>query len=63
MQFEIVKEKGGATLEDKAMNGTYVNKLLVGKGNKYSLNHADVISVLMDDFCLYLYIEEKSLSV
>jgi hypothetical protein len=64
IQFEIVKEKGGgATLEDKSMNGTYVNKLLVGKGNKYSLNHADVISVLLEEFCVYLFIEEKSMSV
>ena len=61
VQFDILKEKGSAsaTLVDKSMNGTFVNKLLVGKGNKYSLNHADVISILMDDFSVFVYLEEK----
>ena len=57
--FEITKKKNRAILVDKSMNGTYVNKLLVGKGNLYSLNHADVISVLMDDFDLFLYLDER----
>eukprot|EP00092_Neocalanus_flemingeri_P027694 GFUD01030059.1.p1 GENE.GFUD01030059.1~~GFUD01030059.1.p1 ORF type:complete len:517 (+),score=176.52 GFUD01030059.1:90-1640(+) len=59
VQFEIVKEKTRATLVDKSMNGTYVNKLLVGKGKKYSLKHADVISILMDDFDIFLYLDER----
>ena len=45
------------------MNGTYVNNLLVGKGKKYRLNHADVISILVaDDFNFFLYLDEKTIS-
>ena len=59
VQFEIVKEKDRATLQDRSMNGTYVNNLMVAKGSKYSLNHGDVISILMDDFNVFLYLDEK----
>ena len=60
--FEISKEKSGITLVDLSMNGTYVNKLLVGKGNQYRLNHTDVISILVEDFSVFLYIDEKTLA-
>ena len=38
------------------MNGTHVNKLLVGKGKTYRLNHTEVISVFHQDFDVFLYI-------
>ena len=60
VHFEIRKEKGEITLMDTSMNGTYVNKLLVGKGKKYRLTHADVISVLADAFNFFLYLDEKT---
>ena len=41
------------------MNGTHVNKLLVGKGKTYRLNHTDVISVLHYDFDIFIYIDWK----
>ena len=59
IHFAITRDSGGVTLIDKSMNGTYVNKLLVGRGNKYKLNHADVISVLYENFNVFLYFDEK----
>ena len=35
------------------MNGTHVNKLLVGKGKTYRLNHTELISVFHQDFDVF----------
>ena len=39
------------------MNGTHVNKLLVGKGKTFRLNHTELISVFHQDFDVFLYID------
>ena len=63
VHFTVTRDKHGITLIVKSMNGTYVNKLLVGKGNKYRLNHTDAISVLYEDFNVFLYVDEKSMNL
>jgi len=58
VQFQLTRVGTGVALLDKSMNGTYVNGLKVGKDKQHSLDHGDVISLLQEDFQVYLYMDE-----
>ena len=52
--FNRGHEGSGPSLTDTSMNGTWIDKMRVGKGNKAPLSHGNIISVLdqgMEVFC------------
>ena len=46
VQFQLQRTGNNVVLEDKSMNGTYVNGLKLWKGKQYSLDQGNTISVL-----------------
>ena len=44
-------------VNDLSMNGTFVNKVKVGKGDKMILEHCNVISVLSNEIELFRYLD------
>ena len=52
VHFEVNRQQGRAALLDKSSNGTYINKVRVGKEKSSRLAHLDEIGVLECDFAL-----------
>ena len=52
---EQYDDKSG--VNDLSMNGTFVNKVKVGKGEKMILEHCSVISVLSNEIELFRYLD------
>ena len=63
VHFEVKREHGQAALLDKSSNGTFINKVRVGKEKSSRLAHLDEIGVLECDFALYYYIDEGLLKL
>ena len=61
VQFQLKRSGTNVVLEDKSMNGTYVNGLKLGKGKQHSLDQGDTISVLQMDFEVFMFICEVRL--
>ena len=61
VQFQLHKEGANVVLEDKSMNGTFVNGMKVGKDKRHCLDQEDIISILHVDFEVFLFISEARL--
>jgi len=46
-------------LTDNSLNGTWVNKLRIGKRNKTILDHCSIISVLCQEMEMFCYLDRK----
>ena len=58
VHFEVNRQHGRMALLDKSSNGTYINKVRVGKEKSSRLAHLDEIGVLECDFALYYFLDE-----
>ena len=63
VHFEVNRQQGRAALLDKSSNGTYINKVRVGKEKSSRLAHLDEIGVLECDFALYYFLDEGLLKL
>ena len=45
VQFQLLREGATVVLEDKSMNGTYVNGMKLGKGRRHCLDQENIISI------------------
>ena len=61
VQFQLLREEATVLLEDKSMNGPYVNGIKLGKCRRRCLNQDDIISILQIDFEVFFYISEARL--
>jgi len=59
----VNRQQGRAALLDKSSNGTYINKVRVGKEKSSRLAHLDEIGVLECDFALYYFLDEGLLKL
>ena len=46
-KIELLKEKTKVRIEDKSMNGTFVNGTRVGKGNGMEIKSGDIIGLIV----------------
>ena len=51
----------GPTLTDTSMNGTWIDKMRVGKGNKAPLSHGNIISVLDQGMEVFCYLDKVTM--
>ena len=61
IHFEICRDPGRAVLMDRSSNGTFVNKLKIGKNNRYQLNHGDVISPIDPNLSVYTFLMDADM--
>ena len=61
VHFEVNRQHGRMALLDKSSNGTYINKVRVGKEKSSRLAHE--IGVLECDFALYYFLDEGLLKL
>ena len=61
VQFQLLGEGATLMLEDKSMNGIYVNRMKLGKGRRRCLNQENIIFILQMDFEVFFYITEARL--
>ena len=63
VHFEVNRQHGRTALLDKSSNGTYINKVRVGKEKSSRLAHLDEIGVLECNFALYYFLDEGLLKL
>ena len=63
VHFEVNRQHGRMALLDKSSNGTYINKVRVGKEKSSRLAHLDEIGVLECDFALYYFLDKGLLKL
>ena len=51
----------GPSLTDTSMNGTWIDKMRVGKGNKAPLSHGNIISVLDQGMEVFCYLDKVTM--
>ena len=51
----------GPSLTDTFMNGTWIDKMRVGKGNKAPLSHGNIISVLDQAMEVFCYLDKVTM--
>ena len=51
----------GQSLTDTSMNGTWIDKMRVGKGNKAPLSHDNIISVLDQGMEVFCYLDKVTM--
>ena len=51
----------GQSLTDTSMNGTWIDKMRVGKGNKAPLSHGNIISVLDQGMEVFCYLDKMTM--
>ena len=61
VQFELFKDSSGVSLNDKSMNGTYVNRFRVGNNRFYRIGHEDLIGFINSDSRVFQYLDEVQL--
>ena len=62
LHFGLKRNNRATLLEDYSTNGTYVNSLLIGKGNSQFLKHLDVISLTSWKDKVFMYLETSYIS-
>ena len=45
VQFQLLREGATTVLDNKSMNGTYVNGMKLGKGRRFCLDQENIISI------------------
>ena len=62
--FKIIKKRGdsAAVLEDLSMNGTWVDGVPVGRGNRIILKHCSIISILDPDVDCFRYLDRDTIN-
>eukprot|EP00092_Neocalanus_flemingeri_P039015 GFUD01042471.1.p1 GENE.GFUD01042471.1~~GFUD01042471.1.p1 ORF type:complete len:687 (-),score=183.83 GFUD01042471.1:48-2108(-) len=58
VQFEVFIENSRPYIQDKSMNGTFVNGVKLNRDDSKRLNHGDVISILQVDLEMFCYLDE-----
>ena len=53
----------GQSLTDTSMNGTWIDKMRVGKGNKAPLSHGNIISVLDQGMEVFCYLDKVTMEM
>ena len=48
-------------MTDTSMNGTWIDKMRVGKGNKAPLSHGNIISVLDQAMEVFCYLDKVTM--
>ena len=51
----------GQSLTETSMNGTWIDKMRVGKGNKAPLSHGNIISVLDQGMEVFCYLDKVTM--
>jgi len=51
----------GPSLTDTSMNGTWIDKMRIGKGNKAPLSHGNIISVLSQEMEVFYYLDKVTM--
>jgi pSer/pThr/pTyr-binding forkhead associated (FHA) protein len=49
--------------DDRSLNGTWVNMLRVGKGNKITLEHCSIISILCQEPELFCFLDKNIMEI
>jgi len=63
VHFIINRGQGGSgpSVTDTSMNGTWIDKMRVGKGNKAPLSHCNIISVLDQGIEMFCYLDKVTM--